>query len=244
VTPWAVRLPLASSSAAAALRLRAGITAAEHEEWLWLRGDDLDEELDLELRKLPGAIRYVTGPADTVTELGRRLPGGELPADVRWSPLSAWAEVKPQPAALGGEPPRRASLRLERVDTEQPANILVTTVEAFADYATAAPLVRLRPLRVAASSDGRAILRGDPLPPLPGRRYAERDGLAAPCGFGFSPALESAVLRRLLDLTPDDLALFHEDGSYERIDASSFARASRGTARATLAALKNRGVAG
>jgi len=237
VTPWAVRLPLVSAPAAAALRLRAGVTAAEQGEWVWLRGEDLDDELDLELRKLPGAVRYVTGASDTVTEIGRRLPSGELPDDVRWAPLSTWAEVKPQPAALGGELPGRASLRIKRVATEHPANVLVTTVAASAEYATSAPLVRLRPLRVAASSDGRAILRGDPLPPIPGRRYAEREGIAAPCGFRFAPALEPAVLRRLLGISPDDLALFHEDGSYERVDASSFARASRGTARATLAAL-------
>jgi hypothetical protein len=243
VTPWAVRLPLASAAAAAALRLRTGISAAEQGQWLWLRGEDLDDALDLELRKLPGAVRYLTGPAGTVTEIGRRLPGGELPDDVRWVPLSAWAEVKPQPAALGGEPPVRASLRLERVAVEQPATVLVTTAAAFAEYADSAPLIRLRPLRIAAASDGRAILRGEPLPPLPGRRYAEREGIAVPCGFGFSPALEPAVLRELLDTTPDDLALFHEDGSYERVAAASFARASRGTARATLAALAGRGAA-
>jgi hypothetical protein len=240
VTPWAVRLPLVSAPAAAALRLRAGIAAAEQDEWMWLRGEDLDDELDLELRKLPGAVRYVTGPTDTVTEIGRRLPSGELPDDVRWVPLSAWAEVKPQPAALGGELPGRASLLLERVDVEQPSTVLVTTVEALANYATSAPLVRLRPLRVAASSDGRAVLRGSPLPPIQGRRYAEREGIAVPCGYGFAPALEPAVLRQLLDISPDDLALFHEDGSYERVEASSFARASRGTARATLAALTDR----
>jgi hypothetical protein len=232
---------LASAGAAAALRLRTDVSAAEDGDWLWLRGDDLDEALDLELRKLPGAIRHLVGPTDAVTEVGRRLPTGELPDDLRWAPLSSWAAVQPQPAALSGESPPRVPLRLRRVDHEEPATILVTTVQAFADYAIAVPLIRLRPLRVAAASDGRAVLRGDPLPPLPGRRYAERDGIAAPCGFAFVPPVEPTVIASLLDLSPDDLALFHEDGSYERIDATSFARASRGTARATLAALTDGG---
>jgi hypothetical protein len=223
------------------LRLRPGISATEDGEGLWLRGDDLDEELDFELRKLPGAVRHLVGDADTVTEMGRRLPTGELPADAHWVPLSSWAAIKPQPAALSGTPPERATLRLERAGSEQPATVLLTTIRAFADYATSAPLVRLRALRVAACADGRAILRGDPLPPLPGRRFAEREGIAAPCGFALSPPLEPAVVRALLDLSPDDLALFHEDGTYERIDASSFARASRGTARATLAATNTGG---
>jgi hypothetical protein len=156
-------------------------------------------------------------------------------------PLSSWAATKPQPAALSGKPPAPATLHLVRVATELPATVLLTTARAFAAYAVAAPLVRLRHLRVAASSDGRAVLRGEPLPPLPGQRYAEHEGIAVPCGFGFSPALEPAVVRTLLDISPDDLALFHEDGSYERIDASSLTRASRGAARATLAALTTGG---
>lgn len=243
MTPWAVRLPPGAAASAAALRLRPGISATEDGDWVWLRGDDLDEELDLELRKLPGAVRHLIGDAGAVTEIGRRLPSGELPADAHWVPLSSWAAVKPQPAALSGALPDRATLRLERANAEQPATILLTTIQDFADYATAAPLVRLRALRVAASADGRAVLRGDPLPPLPGRRYAEFEGIAAPCGFAISPPLEPAVLRALLDLSPDDLALFHQDGTYERIDASSFARASRGTARATLGAVNTGGAA-
>ena len=81
MTPWAVRLCPGGAASAALSPPAPGISATEDGEWLWLRGDDLDEELDLELRKLPGAVRHLVGDADTVTEIGRRLPTGELPAD-------------------------------------------------------------------------------------------------------------------------------------------------------------------
>jgi len=236
VTPWAVRLPAGAAHAAGALRLRAGVTVAEEGDWVWLRGDDLDDALDLELRKLPGGVRHLVGPDGTVTEVGRRLPAGELPATARWLPLSSWLAPRPQPAALPGELPSRATLRLERTAAEAPATVLVTSIDAFADYACAAPLVRLRRLRVAAASDGRAVLWGEPLPPLPGSRYAEERGVAVPCGFEFKPRLEAEVVQALLGLSPEDLALFDEDGSYERVDSACFARASRGTARATRSA--------
>ena len=236
-TPWAVQLPQGAACAAGALRLRGDVRACETGGALWLRGDDLSEELDLELRKLPGARRYTVNADESVTPVGRALPVADLPGGP-WSALSTWLAPHPQPAALAGRVGARLSLRLERAETEQPATVLLTTAAAFADFAAAAPAVRLRPLRFAAASDGRVVLWGTPLPPMPGRRYADRAGVAVPCGFAWSPSLEPAVLRALLGLATGDLALFHEDGSYEHVGAGAFARAGRAAARATAAALK------
>jgi len=220
--------------------LRGDVRACEAGDALWLRGDDLSEELDLDLRKLPGARRYTVNADESVTAVGRQLPADDLPRGP-WSALSDWLAPKPQPAALAGQVEARLSLRVERAGTEQPATVLLTTAAAFADYAAVAPAVRLRPLRFAAASDGRVILWGTPLPPMPGRRYADRDGVAVPCGLGWSPPLEPAVLRMLLGLAAGDLALFHEDGSYEHVGADAFARAGRPAARATAAALQTGG---
>ena len=240
-TPWAVRLPRMSVRAAGALRLTTGVRVAEAVDALWLRGDDLTETLDLELRKLPGALRYAINSDERVTEFGRRLPSGELPPGP-WVPLSAWLELRPQPAALAGVVEGRVTLRVERSEVEQPATVLETTVAAFADWATAAAAARLRPLRLAASADGRALLWGTPLPPIPGRRFYDRDGVAAPCGFALAPALEPTVIRALLKLSRSDLVLFQEDGGYELVAAESFTRATRAAARATRDALAAGGV--
>jgi hypothetical protein len=235
---WAVLLPRASALAAGALRLRGDVRVREEEEeLLWLRGEDLGEELDLELRKLPGARRHTVDGDGRFTEVGHRIPAGTLPSN-GWKPLSTWLSPGPQPAALAGDVPQRVVLRVERTGVERPASVLLTSVEAWAAYARRAPAARLRPLTFAACADGRTIVRGAPLPPVPGRRYAEREGVAVPCGYAWSPPVEPAVVRQVLRLAAGDLALFAGDGTHERVDAAHFARATRAAARASLEALR------
>jgi hypothetical protein len=204
---------------------------------LWLRGEELGDELDLELRKVAGARRHTVDGEGRFTEVGHRIPAGTLPND-GWSLLSAWLAPGPQPAALAGDVPQRVVLRVERAGVERPASVLMTDAEAWAAYAGRAPAARLRPLTFAACADGRVVVRGAPLPPVPGRRYAEREGVAVPCGYAWSPPVEPAVVRQVLRLGAGDLALFAEDGTYERVDAAHFTRATRAAARASLEALR------
>jgi hypothetical protein len=233
-TSWAVLLPRQAALAAGAFRLRTDIEVNAREQDLWLRGPDLTEDLDRALRKLPGAERFTVSPDRRLTPIGARVPTGTLPAE-GWRPLSSWLVPAPQPAALAGELPSSVDLRLVRTDRERPATVLMTTLADWVVYATTAPAVRLRPLRFAAAADGRALVRGTPLPPIQGRRYAEAAGVALPLGYEWAPPVEPAVVRKLLGLEEADLALFDEDGSYERIDAGQFARATRSAARATVA---------
>jgi hypothetical protein len=218
------------------LRPRPGIRVTDTGDGsLWLRGDDFTEEIHLELRKLPGARRFTVGAGDEITEVGKRIPAGVLPR-ANWTPLAEWLRPRPQPAALSGVVPARVPLRLVRASEEHPANLLLTAVHAWSAYATSAPAARLRPLRFAVAADGRAVIWGTPLPPIPGRRYAERDGIAVPCGFSWGPPVEPAVLREVLQLDAGDLALLDETGACEHIESDHFARASRAAVRATVEA--------
>jgi hypothetical protein len=230
----------ADAEAAGALRLRSGIVACESDGDVWLRGEGLSDELDLALRKIPGAQRFHVDGDGVLTPVGRRVPAGTLPGGVTWQPMTSFFPVVQQPAALGGHLEQRATLRLARTGgdgAEAPASVLVTSLAAWADYATSAALVRLRRLRFAASPDGRVVVCGTPLPPLPGARYVERDGVAVPCGFALAPAIGATSVRTLLGIEPDAMALFAEDGTYELIRADDFVAASRGAARATVARL-------
>jgi len=230
---WAVWIPADKALAAGSLRLRPGVLVGATEDGVWLRGERLTEELELELRKLPSAQRFSIGESGALTPEGARIPRGRLP-DVRWQPLSAWLTPAPQSPALAGRTDRRIAMRLVRADYEAPATVLVTGIAEWSAYASSAPLVRLRRLRFATAVDGRTAVRGDPLPPLLGRRYVERGGVAVPCGFRLSPEVDAATVRLLLEIEADDLALFHEDGSWERIAAAEFVAATRTAARATL----------
>ena len=234
---WAVHLSLRDAGAAFPLRLHPAIRAAVVDADLWLRGDELPHDLEIELRKIPRARRFDIGDDDALVPVGARIPTGVLPSVASWQPLASLLSIVPQPAALCGQLDRRASLTLVRTSRQSPATVLLTSLAHWAAYASSAPLVRLRPLRFAASTDGRVVIRGAPLPPLPGVRYVEQEGVATPAGWAFSPPLDVASVRILVRVAGDDLALFAEDASCERIPAEAFVAASRGGARATLDAM-------
>lgn len=237
---WAVRLPRSQAQTAAALRLRAEVLVCPLDDVLWLRGPELSDDIDLALRKLPGAERFTLDADGTITPLGRRIPGGKIPAQP-WQPLGSWIVPAPQPAALAGEVCRRASLRLVRATSEEPASLLVTSLGTWVDYATSAPLVRLRPLRFAVAQDGRVLVRGAPPPSIPGRRYVERGGIGIPCGFALWPAVDAESLRALFGTNASDLVLFDPQGGWERIDADAFVAATRASVRATAEAVQSHG---
>ncbi|HEY2587416.1 MAG TPA: hypothetical protein VGI81_16850 [Tepidisphaeraceae bacterium] len=231
---WAIRLHPSALLAAGAVRLRGGIEACEAAGLVWLRGQELSDELAYELRKLAADGLLDVAADATLTRPATILPEGKLP-EADWQPLDHLLAPAPQPAALGGELPGRVALRLERADQESPATLLLMTIESWTAYATGAPAVRLAPLMMASCADGRVVVRGTPLPPVRGTRFTLNEGIAIPCGLRVMPPIDAAVLKELLGLADGDIALFHPDGSYQRIDAASFARATRGGARQTLA---------
>lgn len=228
---WAVRLDAARAAAAAGLRLVPGIEACESGADVWLRGPEGGEELALALRRLPGADRYEVLPGGALRVPGKRVPAGALPAGP-WVAAADWAAAEPQAGALPAELTQRVNARLEPAGAERPANLLRVPMAAFAAWAGSAPAARLRALSFAASED-EALVRGEPLPPLPGRAYAESGGIAVPCGRVLLPAAGAAAWRARLALAEGDLALFDDDGSFERIPEAAFVRASRSAARAT-----------
>jgi hypothetical protein len=228
---WALRIDASRAGGAAALRLKTGIEACEDGADVWLRGPDGGEELALELRRLPGADRYEVLPGGALRAPGKRVPAGRMP-EGPWVAAAAWALAAPQAGSLPAELTQRVKPRLERSGAERAANLLRVPLAAFSSWAQAASNARLRPLAFAASA-GEVLVRGEPLPPLAGTPYAEEGGIAVPCGWALLPAAGAAAWRERLALADGDLALFNPDGSFERVPAAAFVRASRSAARAT-----------
>ena len=232
IATWAARLNRREADVAASLRTWPGIEVCEVGDSIWLRGKRTDESLDIAIRKLPGGERFEVLPDGQLRAADTRVPKGWLP-EGEWKPLEQWITLEPQPAALPGVVPGRVEIQLVRATDEREPNVLVTEMGRWAAYAVEASEIRLRPLMFAVAADGRVLVRGSPLPPLPGLRYVEHDRVAIPCGLRFSPPVEPAVLHQLLDLAPEELALFATDGSFERVASDHFVRARRSAARAT-----------
>ena len=231
--PWAVRVPLSRVSAAAALRLIPGITACAVGDDLWLRGDDdSNQSLERALARLAPSARFAVLPDGALVPHAHSLPNGFLPRGVIWAAIADLLGPQLQSGALPADLPPPLSLTLHRSVRERPATVLVTTMSSLADYGEGAPAVRLE--RLLFATDGtRAIIWGDPLPPLSGDRYVERSGIAALCGFEWRPAIDPPSLRRLLALKDGDLALLLPDGGWQHLRAASFVRARRSAIRFT-----------
>lgn len=229
---WAARLSTTDAGALARLRGRHGIEVCLLEDAVWLRGAETDEDLEKRLRSLP-ADRFEVLPGRQLVRSGCRVPKGYLP-DGTWHALSDTVRVELGVPAIAAECTNRVRLQLVRGGPVRDANLLLTAIEAWFAFAERAAQIRLQQLAFAASDTGTVLVRGVPLPPLPGVRFVEDQGIAVPCGWTWSPAVDADVVRGLLQLQTGDLALLHADGTWDHLRADDFVRATRSAVRATF----------
>ncbi len=237
---WICKLQRDSWLAAARLRLLPGIRAALTDEYVWLRGEQMSDQLDLELRKL-GGERFTLAADGMLTLLGQRVPIGSLEDLISSPDHGSWREPAdlfqptPQPAAMPGRKPVAISLSIVRGGPERTANILSTTFLAWSAWAQGASNVRLRQLSFAANSEGLVVVRGSPLPPVSGELWVEEESVAVRCGFECQPCLQYRIIARVLGLEAGELAFLHESGDCEVIEGSAFVQARRSAVRLTAA---------
>jgi hypothetical protein len=74
---------------------------------------------------------------------------------------------------------------------------------------------------------------GNPLPPVPGRGYWERDGILLPNGYDFELPLVAGLLAGKLNAGRDSVLFFNADGSWEKILSGDFVAATRSAVRLT-----------
>jgi hypothetical protein len=225
-------MPVEHAAAAAPLRKHSDVEVCVAGELLWLRGTHWSDELDQSFRKILGADRFRRLADDKIALLNCILPSGLLPQGT-WSPLDAWLQPVAPPTVLPSCDFQCTSLRLVRSAVERPANLLEVDFHTWHEYAASAPKVRLSRLSFAVSDDGRALIRGEPLPPLPGVRYVETHGVAAPVGWTWSPAVDADVLRQAIGLADGAIALYNVDGNCDVIESDDFVRATRSAVRLT-----------
>jgi len=224
------------AAALAALRLQGGLVVAVGGREVWLRGQPDDERLAARLLALPATGRFEWQPPDRLRPIEKRIPSHRLPA-LSWQRLDAWLQVEFPAAALPGNPPATVGLRLVRSGDERNADLLLTQVEAFRQFAAQAALVRLERLRFAAAADGRVLVQGTPLPSLPGQRYVSCGGVAVPAGYAWQPAVSAEVLAHRLGASDEAPVLWNEDGSITRFHSEHFVAATRSAVLATAQAI-------
>jgi hypothetical protein len=236
----------------APLRLTRGIEVAEKEPFVWVRGPGDDEKIERLLRALPAVARYEVSTGNRLRNLESRIPSEALPA-LNWQPVNTWLRVRMpsvDPVLSGAKPAEAGTpyerknppphvggygvpLRIVRSAEEHPIALLMTSLADWREFALTAPEIRLRQLRFAVDGAGNVVVRGKPLPPLPGRHFVLNGNIAVQAGFAWEPAVSADVLSRRLGLSAEALALFHEDGTFSRIEDEQFVPATRSAVRET-----------
>ena len=234
--PWAICIAREDAGSLAAIRLIPGIEVSEIDGTIWLRGQRGDEKLGAKLSALPATARYEWLASNQLRRIEERIPSHRFPA-VQWQRLDAWLQVEMPIAAVPAELPRPIPLRLVRSTDEKDPELLLARLDDLARFAATAARVRLEPLQFAANGNGDALVRGRPLPPVPGKRFVIHDAVAVPAGFSWEPAVSSEVLARRFGVSGDALILWNEDGTITRLHSEQFVALSRSAIRATQQAL-------
>jgi len=236
---WALALDAEHVTALAPLRREPGLEAALVAGQLWVRGQMASDSLALRLRQLPAIARYAVQPDEGLLAEGALVPQGFLPPG-KWLPLEHWLPVIAPAVAAGHVTPfEPVALRLVRDTSLRQPNLLLTALATWSDYAAIAPQCRLQHWSFAANQQGEALVRGLPLPPLPGRQLVETEGIAVEAGWTWFPAVEAAVLRRKYQLSSGDLLLIQPGPGLQAvtdvIPAVAFVKATRSAVRLTAA---------
>lgn len=238
---WAASMLVDQAPLLAPLRLTPGIRVLDAGETVWLCGENVSEIEGL-LRGISGLLRFHLEGDDSLRPVGRVAPCGELPKG-NWTPIAEWFSCELPPTVWPGLTTDGATIRLVRSSVEIEATMLLVDWPIWRDYAVAAPQSRLERLAFAADRAGRALIKGKPLPPLPGRRLIEMDGVVIPAGWRWEPHVEASVIRKALmresrtsDIAFDeaeDMFLFDADGSWEIVPGDALTQASRSAIRLT-----------
>lgn len=229
----AVRMPREQFAQLGAMRTTPGLEACDDGESLWLRTADPSEETLTELRSIAVAKLHRVLADGQLIAIDSRVPKGHLP-NSGWQSLQSFLRVELPTAALAGAMPSAVPLKLVPVAETREPNVLLVDQHVWRDYAVTASQLRLDRWHFAVSISGEVLVRGTPLPPLPGRRFVEQHGICLPVGFGLSPPVDTKPLAAQYELTDNDLLLWIDDNRRERIPAEHFVRATRAAVRCSI----------
>lgn len=236
---WAIAVAVVDARLLAPLVGLNSVTACIAGEAFWVQGKcQRDEEREAVEEFVSGDKYHVLRDGQLIPWIAR-VPKGHLPAGP-WVPVhQVWKPQFPTAAMAIAHAPR-AKIAMVRDEHERPCNLLLTDHHRWTTFVKTCPQVRLAKWSFAASADGRVLIRGTPLPPVPGTRYVEQAGVAVEAGWWWSPDVSPHVVRRALSIPSGAIGLLSADGQLELVPGSEFVTATRTAVAATAHAVGGR----
>lgn len=229
-------LSQADKAALGSVRCLPGLQAAEDEGFIWVRGINALDNIDLRIRQLPGLHTYTPDADNNLFPPGGLTPVAKL-KPLKWVPVAEYITVTLPVSALPGKVNLQHTIRLIPSGRSQEGDVLLTSLTTWKTYAETAPLVRLQQTRFAVSENNKVLIMGTPLPALPGREYVLQDTLLLPCGFEFDPPAISELVIARFDPSKESLLLFDTDGTWEKVPKNAFMPSTRSAIRLTQGGL-------
>lgn len=189
---------------------------------VWARTEGSREEAEKLLALVPAAEVFEVLEGDRLRPLGRLVPTKRLPP-LTFAPIDTKLFFELPRAKIPGSAGGEVSLRLAPgTSASGGETLLLGTLDDLHAFVDEAAAHRLVPLTFVVNDAGEVLLRGSPLPSMPGERFLLRGGVATPVGLAWVPALAPGVLREWLGLEASSLALFRRDGSLSEIPERAF----------------------
>lgn len=214
----AARLPATTLPALALVRTRPGVTVAVDDASAWAFFAPGDEAVMRCLRPVAD-VAFFESRGGHWYAFGRRLPSSVRPPSEEARPLDRTLFPEPlvpipPPEAFGGPVP----LRVVRGRAMRPTSAMSCDIAALATWAEGATTFELSATRAARCGE-RAMLVGERLPAIVGRRYWGHRVLL-PLGMRADPDLSDDALRIACDVGDDELLLLDETGPAAIPDAA------------------------
>ena len=209
-----------------------GLLVAEDDGQIWLKGNSAVINLENSLRQLPVRTTFLADEHKNLFVPGKLTPVDRL-KDLQWMSLMEFIKVEPPTAALPGKQSSQLKVKLIPSEKERPGKALLTSLEAWKQFAETAPATRLEAWKFAVSEKNEVLIIGIPLPSLPGKEYWAADDLLIPSGYDFESDLLPRFASQKLCPGRNAYIVFDIDGCYQKIEKEFFVNAIRSAVRLT-----------
>lgn len=252
---WVAALQRENANALLELYEVSGVEVLPTDDFIWVKGlwsasisgtpkEEHAQRLEKLVRGLYGARIYELGRDGLLFPIGKRVPTGTAP-EGDWNLLVDWLEVSmPSSRLVGKSPAPSVAFSLTRVENLSPdrlngvpsmePSLLLCSLQHWHDFATTTADVRLHPLAFAFEPGVGVLVRGNPLPSIPGKLFSMVNNIALPVGWTWLPRLSVETLVATLGLSSDEIGVLLEDQTWHRISNLSFVKANRSSVRETV----------
>ena len=267
---WAIRISADDAWQLWSLREFVDVEVAFCEDKVWAMGAaELDDENALDrdsfsdrradeaaiklgnlLRSVSGAKRFHVGASGRLVPIGKRVPVGTLP-DATWRPLVDCIELDVPVAGLAGLAPSPMRIEVIRAanrfaNSSRQPEMLLCTLKLWSQFAESAPQIRLKSLSFACTEsfengEAHVLIRGKPLPPIPGQRLIQIDRVAVPVGYSWRPSVSPKTILSAFQVPENSILVLFPGDRWNLVSTDLFVVANRSAVRTTASKVVDNG---